>query len=44
MALKTVDIKGIGFYSIGNYRKDLNEEQLKKYLKLFEKYFQKFYF
>ena len=41
MALKTVDIKGVAYYSIGKYRKDLNEEQLNKYLSLFEKYFLK---
>ena len=41
MALKTVDIKGIAYYSMGNYRKELNDEQLKKYLTLFEKYFLK---
>ena len=27
MALKTVDIKGVGFYSLGKYRKELNDEQ-----------------
>ena len=41
MALRTVDIKGIAYYSLGNYRKGLNDEQLKKYLTLFEKYFLK---
>jgi len=41
MALKTVDIKGVAYYSLGSYRKDLNEEQLQEYLKLFEKYFLK---
>ena len=41
MALKTVDIKGVAYYSLGNYRKELNDEQLKKYLTLFEKYFLK---
>ncbi len=41
IALKTVDIKGVGFYSLGNYRKKLNEEQMKEYLFLFEKYFLK---
>ena len=41
MALKTVDIKGVAYYSIGKYRKKLNEEQLNKYLSLFEKYFLK---
>ena len=41
MALKTVDIKGVGYYTLGNYRKKLNEEQMKEYLVLFEKYFLK---
>ena len=41
MALKTVDIKGVAYYSLGNYRKGLNDEQLKEYLMLFEKYFLK---
>jgi phospholipid transport system substrate-binding protein len=41
MALKTVDIKGVAFYSLGNYRNELNDEQLKEYLILFEKYFLK---
>ena len=41
MALKTVDIKGVAYYSLGNYRKGLNDEQMKKYLSLFEKYFLK---
>ena len=41
MALKTVDIKGVAYYSLGNYRKELNDEQMKEYLKLFEKYFLK---
>ena len=39
MALKIVDIKGVAFYSLGKYRKNLNEEQMKEYLALFEKYF-----
>jgi len=41
LALKTVDIKGIAYYTIGNYKKKLKDEQLKKYLELFEKYFLK---
>ena len=39
IALKTVDIKGVGYYSLGKYRKELNDEQLKEYMSLFEKYF-----
>ena len=41
MALQTVDIKGVAYYSLGNYRKELNEEHMKEYLVLFEKYFLK---
>ena len=41
MALKTVDIRGIGYYTLGNYRKKLNDEQMSQYLSLFEKYFLK---
>ena len=41
IAKETVDIEGIGYYSIGRYKKNLSEEQLKEYLILFEKYFLK---
>jgi len=41
IALETVDIKGVAYYSLGKYRKQLTDEQLKKYLELFEKYFLK---
>ena len=41
IALKTVDIKGVAYYTLGNYRKELNDEQMKEYLSLFEKYFLK---
>jgi phospholipid transport system substrate-binding protein len=41
IAKETVDIEGIGFYTLGNYRKDMNENQLSKYTLLFEKYFLK---
>ena len=41
IALKTADIKGIGFYTLGKYRKTLNEDQLEEYAILFEKYFLK---
>jgi len=41
IALKTVDIKGVAFYSLGKYRKQLSDEQLEVYLPLFEKYFLK---
>ena len=41
IALKTADIKGIGYYTLGKYRKQLTEDELTKYSKLFEKYFLK---
>ena len=41
MALKTVDIKGVAYYSLGSYRKEFSDEQMKEYLVLFEKYFLK---
>ena len=41
MALKTVDIKGVAYYSLGSYRKEFSDEQMKEYLSLFEKYFLK---
>ena len=41
MALKTVDIKGIGYYTLGNYRKQLSDDQMETYSVLFEKYFLK---
>ena len=39
--METVDIKGIGFYSLGSARKKINEEEKKKYSSLFEEYFLK---
>ena len=41
IALATVDIKGVGLYTLGSYRKDLTEEQKKEYSILFETYFLK---
>ena len=41
IAKETVDIKGIGFYSLGSARKDLNDSQKKIYFDLFEGYFLK---
>ena len=41
IALVTVDIKGVGLYTLGSYRKNLSEEQKKEYSILFEKYFLK---
>ncbi len=41
IAKETVDIKGIGFYTLGKKRKSLNEQEKKRYAKLFEEYFLK---
>ena len=41
IAEETVDIKGIGFYTLGAKRKSLNDEEKRKYLILFNKYFLK---
>ena len=41
IAKETVDIKGVGLYSLGPSRKNLNDSQLKKYHNLFENYFLK---
>ena len=41
IALKSVDIKGIGLYSLGSHRKSLSDNQKEKYSELFKKYFLK---
>tara|TARA_Y100000816_G_scaffold132817_1_gene93788 strand:- start:428 stop:1012 length:585 start_codon:yes stop_codon:yes gene_type:complete len=41
IAKETVDIQGVGFYSLGSARKNLSEEEKIKYLQLFEDYFLK---
>ena len=41
VAKETVDIKGVGFYSLGSARKNLNDSQKIEYSKLFEDYFLK---
>ena len=41
IAKDTVDINGIGFYTLGSIRKTLDENQKNKYAILFEKYFLK---
>ena len=41
IARDTVDIKGIGFYSLGAYKKNLTQEQKIEYQKVFTKYFLK---
>ena len=39
--LKTVDVKGLAYYTLGKKRKEITPEELKKYESLFEKYFLK---
>ena len=39
IAADTVDIKGIGFYSLGKHRKNLSEEKIKEYSEVFQEYF-----
>ena len=41
IAKETVDIKGVGYYSLGTARKNLNDGQKIEYSKLFEDYFLK---
>ena len=41
IAKETVDIQGIGFYTLGSYRKQLDDSQKQEYQNLFEKYFLK---
>ena len=41
IAEETVDIKGIGLYSLGSTRKNINDDNLKKYSMLFKSYFLK---
>ncbi len=41
IAKETVDIKGVGFYSLGSARKNLNDSQKIEYSRLFEDYFLK---
>ena len=41
IALKTVDIKGLAYYTLGSKRKEISSEDLEKYEALFEKYFLK---
>ena len=41
IAKETVDIEGIGFYTLGSKRKELNDNMKEKYSKLFEQYFLK---
>ena len=39
IAADTVDIKGIGFYSLGKHRKNLSNEKINEYSKVFHEYF-----
>ena len=41
IAKETVDIKGVGYYSLGSARKNLNSEEKSIYSSLFENYFLK---
>jgi len=41
IAKKTVDINGIGLYTLGSHRKNLSDSKKKEYLDLFNKYFLK---
>ena len=41
IAKETVDIKGVGFYSLGSARKNLTDSQKNQYIELFENYFLK---
>ena len=44
IAKETVDIKGVGFYSLGNARKNLNDNQKKKISVFIRKIFPKKFF
>jgi len=41
IASETVDVKGIGFYTLGSYRKTISENEINQYEILFEQYFLK---
>ena len=41
IAERSVDIDGIGMYTLGKYRKSINDDQKSKYKKLFRSYFLK---
>ena len=41
IALKTVDVKGIGYYTLGKKRKEITDDEMDKYNKVFESYFLK---
>ena len=41
LAINAVDVRGIGFYTLGKHRKDITDDQKKQYSELFEGYFLK---
>ena len=41
IAKETVDIVGIGFYTLGSHRKNITDDQKKEYVNLFDQYFLK---
>ena len=41
IASETVDINGIGFYTLGSYRKTISKNEINQYEKLFKQYFLK---
>ena len=41
IAKKSVDFRGIGYYSLGAHRKNLSDDKKKEYLNVFKKYFLK---
>jgi phospholipid transport system substrate-binding protein len=41
IAKETVDITGIGFYTLGSYRQNITDDQKEEYANLFEQYFLK---
>ena len=41
IASETVDINGIGYYTLGAYRKNISDNEINQYEMLFEKYFLK---
>ena len=41
IAKETVDIRGIGFYSLGKHRKNMSDQKKEEYLEVFNKYFLK---
>ena len=45
IALETVDIKGIGYYTLGSYRKELSDKHVGRIFGFISKvFFKKFYF